>query len=135
MLLNGINPAAQSPVSYTLQYHEEDACVHVKVDALLTPELAGEISGAAAVIMNEKKCVRLLNDLREGQIPSSTVKLWSISNTVQQSGLSRQIRRAVLVKTISPKLQFLQNTMTNRGHQMRIFDDLGAAREWLQEIS
>ncbi len=119
-------------MSYTITYSETEEIVRIKLEGRLTPGIAEEIAMQAAILMEEKACSHLLNDLRQAEIPTSGLQLFEISSKVRSSRLPRSGRRAILVNEITPDLEFFQTTFKNRGHMMRIFTDPEVALGWLK---
>ncbi len=102
--------------------------VHEKLDAAVAKAMAADL----AQLVREHGCRRFLNDLREAQVTSSTLELYSIPRIMKGAGLPGSTKRALVVAEITPDFVFLETASVNAGNQVKLFTDPEAALAWLK---
>jgi hypothetical protein len=118
-------------MSHELHYDSDADCVILRVEGTVTMDLIREIAPQAARMCEETGCRRLLNDMRSTTINISFVELFGSPTAMDESGVSRTIKRALLVPAAFEESQFLENVTRNRGHDLMVFRDIEEAKRWL----
>lgn len=118
-------------MSHELYYDSDIDCVILRVQGEVTMGSIRKIAPQAGSMCAEKGCNRLLNDMSEATINISVVNLFDSPGTMDESGVSRTIKRALVVPPDFKEFRFLENVTRNRGHNLMVFKDIEEARKWL----
>ncbi|MDO9171154.1 MAG: hypothetical protein Q7W29_04905 [bacterium] len=119
-------------MNFELWYDEDQDIIRGRVHGKLDAAVAKGVAGELAPLVRKHGCHRFLNDLREAQVTSSTLDLYSIPRVVKEAGVSGGIKRALVVTEITPDFDFLETTSVNVGNQVKLFTDPEAALAWLK---
>jgi hypothetical protein len=125
-------------MSYELSYDSDMDCVILRIQGKMTIELIREIAPKVASMFEKTNCRRLLNDMSATTIDISIEQLYNSPKIMDKSGIMRNTCRALVVPSSFEESEFLENTTINRGHNLKIFKDIEAAKKWLfdeQQVS
>ncbi len=119
--------------SVTFSYNSDHGCVVVTYGADFRMHQAPSYYAKLKAFMEHHVCDRCLLDARgRDHVPPSDPEIMLKAHEAYvQLGLPRSWRRAMLVDSIGAGHQFWEDSMTNRGHVVRLFTDPQAAFEWL----
>jgi hypothetical protein len=84
-----------------------------------------------ARICAERECRRFLNDMRKTEIDFSFVDLFESPKVMDESGVTRTVKRALVVPVAFEEAEFLETVTRNRGHNLMVFRDIKEAKRWL----
>ena len=118
-------------MKYEISYSEEKKLVMGKVDGYFDLSLVSEMAGKMAKLNQEKDCGRILTDLRDAEITSSTMEICRMPKAMSDAGLPRMCMIALLIREVKPDYRFLETVSMNHGQQVELFNDMGAAMAWL----
>ncbi len=118
-------------MSYTLRYDSDIHCMFLRVKGKVTIELIGEIAPEVGRMSTETGCFRLLNDMSETTIDIATLELFDSPKIMDDSHVSRAIKRALVVPPTFKEPRFLENVSRNRGHNLKVFKNIEEAKKWL----
>ncbi len=118
-------------MSYELQYDSKIDCVILRIQDIVTLEVIRMIAPEVARMCEETGCRRLLNDMSTATINISFLDLYKSPKTMDESGVSRKTKRALVVPPAFDEPDFLENLTRNRGHDLKIFKDIKEAKQWL----
>jgi len=69
--------------------------------------------------------------MRSATINISVAGLFYSPKAMDESGVSRTIKRALLVPAAFEESEFLETVTRNRGHNLKVFRDIEEAKRWL----
>lgn len=120
-------------MSHDLTYQPDIDCVILRIQGRVTIELIGEIAPLVASMLEKTNCRRLLNDMSKATIDVSIAALFNSPNIMDESGVMRITKRALVVPPSFDEAEFLENVTRNRGHNLMIFKNIEEAEKWLME--
>jgi hypothetical protein len=120
-------------MSHELLYDSDDDCVILRVKGRVTMALVRELAPQVATLFEENSCRRLLNDMSAATIDMSVADLYGSPEVMDESGVMRGTRRALVVSPDFDDDRFLENVSRNRGHNLMIFKSVDEAKVWLLE--
>lgn len=118
-------------MSHNLTYDSETGCVILRIQGRVTMKLIQELAPQVARMFRETKCQRFLNDMSTAVIDVSFMDVYGSPKAMDESGITRDIRRALVVPSDFKQSEFLETVTRNRGHDLRIFTDVDEAKRWL----
>ena len=118
-------------MSHELSYDSDIDCVILRVKSEVTLELVRELAPLVASMFEETNCRRLLNDMSGATIDISVTKLFNSPQIMDEAGVMRNTKRALVVPQSFDESAFLENVTRNRGHNLMIFKDVEEAKRWL----
>jgi hypothetical protein len=120
-------------MSHELLYDSDDDCVILRVKGRVTIALIRELAPQVAALFDKNKCRRLLNDMSAANIDISVADMYGSPEVMDESGVMRGTRRALVVPPDFNDERFLENVSRNRGHNLMIFKSVDEAKVWLLE--
>ena len=118
-------------MSHKLYYDSDIDCVILRVQGEVTMDFIREVAPQVGSMCAEKGCNRLLNDMSEATINVSFTDLFGSPKAMDESRVSRTIKRALVVPPAFEESRFLENVTRNRGHNLMVFKDIEEATKWL----
>jgi uncharacterized protein (UPF0276 family) len=119
-------------MGFELHYDRESDLIIGKVSGSFDAATAQAVAAKLAAMIQDTGCGRLLNDLTEAAITSSTFDIYSIPRIVSKSGIPISCKRAILIAGSPEDFHFLETASVNVGQQIRMFSDRERALEWLR---
>ncbi len=119
-------------MNFELSYDEDLDIIRGRLYGKLDAAVAKAVATDLAQLVRKHGCHRFLHDLREAQVTSSTLDLYSIPRIVKEAGVSGGIKRALVVAEITQDFDFLETASVNAGNQVKLFTDSEAALAWLK---
>ncbi len=127
-----------------VSYNADEDCVHVSIKGVVDLARAQQCAREVIEQLRAHKCLRLLNDMRQASIKLSTMDIYEfpawLEERLEEAGVSRHVRRAILVARDFNDYEFYETVSRNHGHLLEvfadskvtgIFHDLAEADEWL----
>jgi len=127
-------------MAYKVAYNPDEDCVHGSiegdVDLVMVRRYAKEIMKQ----LSAHNCLRFLNDVRKASVKLSTVDIYDLPAWIEEAGMNRSCKRALLVARDFNDYEFFETVSRNHGHLVKvfadsnntgIFHDIAKAREWL----
>ena len=110
-----------------------EACVWGNTGLAELKEMVQEI----APTVKETGCFFILTDLRAAQISLSTLDLYYLPGAISEimSGSNVKtysVKRAFVISEKMKFFHFYEDVSLNRGHLIKLFYDIDAARKWLK---
>lgn len=118
-------------MTYELSYDRERDLILGKVEGEIDSELVKKMAAEFAELVFSTGCQRLLNDLRKAHISGDAFDIYGMPRTVERHGVPFTCRRAWLVSGLSENFKFFETVSVNACQQVRVFNDLELALEWL----
>ena len=118
-------------MKYTVSYDKEKDSIMVVVEGELAMTLLQDMAAEVAQIIKQHNCSRVLNDLRNAKSTKRTIDIYNMPETVKRIGVTQICKRALVVGNKGSDFHFLETVFINQGHQVRMFEDMEDAKEWL----
>jgi hypothetical protein len=118
-------------MNYNLTYDDQLNIIKGHFDGVITQE---SLQAAFIVFMNfmqEKKCNRILNDIRDAIFDLSTLDLYYLPKYLSKIEYPHLSKRAIVVNAIDDSLRFWETVLVNSSWSVKIFTDPEEAIEWL----
>ena len=118
-------------MSYSLRHDQDDNCIVLTFDGTVDVDIIKEAAPEVARMSEETGCHLLLNDMSKATIDMSMMDVFSSPRVMDESNISRTMKRALIVPPDFSDAHFLETVTRNRGHDLMVFQDIEKAREWL----
>lgn len=118
-------------MSFNILHDPTTNCVILTFHETVTMEKIREAAPLVAQFCEEKKCFRILNDMSSARIQISIVDVFQSPAIMDNSGITRITKRALVVPPDFDKSEFLETVTRNRGHDLMVFNDIEKAKQWL----
>ena len=119
-------------MSFTVDYDLDNDCILVHVKGHFDPSVLHRIAEQVAVFVRVHHCLRVLNDLTQAKLTPGVADVYDMPTQAAKAGIENQLKRALLVKVVSPQIEFLETVFMNQGHLVKVFTDRNAALAWLR---
>jgi len=116
---------------YSVEYDEKTNCIYVSVDGELNLSLFDSMAAEVARCLSECGCRRILNDLRKARLTKSVADVYSMPERAMKVGITRAVKRALVISGAISKFHFLETVFINQGNIVRLFNSIEEARLWL----
>ena len=87
----------------------------------------------AKPILEEHGSTKVLFDIHEAKIVSTTLETFYTAAEPETWGWKRNYKAAVVYSEITEDAKFLETVGVNRGILMKIFDNIDEAKSWLSD--
>jgi hypothetical protein len=87
--------------------------------------------GPARPILEEQGSTKVLFDIRDAEILADTIETFYAAADPQSWGWKREYAAAVVYAEITENARFLETVGLNRGIQIKVFEKLEEAKDWL----
>jgi hypothetical protein len=127
-------------MTYQVVYDPDEDCVHGRIEGQVDLALVHEYAKEIIRQLSAHNCLRFLNDMRQASVTLSTVDIYDLPAWIEEAGMDRSCKRALLVAKDFDDYLFFETVSRNHGHlvevfadpsQTAIFRDIGEARAWL----
>ena len=119
-------------MTHKLVYNPDSGCIELTVEGLFNMERLKRLAPEVARLSEESGCQCILNDMSGATIEVSLTDVYSSPQQMDNSGISRSTRRALVIPPNFDQASFLETVTRNRGHNLKVFTDRQRALEWLQ---
>ena len=116
---------------HTLRYDQEHGFVHVTFTGTVDLRVIQEVAPQVARLCGENNCHRILNDMSRAHIGITVMEAFDSPAIMEQSHISRSIRRALILPPDFTESRFLETISQNRGHNLKVFSSAADAQDWL----
>jgi len=120
-------------MEYTIEFDEVKELCNVHVTGRVKrPEDSQVLQKLARDLGIEHGCQRFLYDMRQAEIIGGTLETYTVGTVPVDTDHTQMRQRIALVYAgdlTDPK--FMETVAVNRGYQVRVFDNLENALEWL----
>ena len=89
--------------------------------------------GPAQPVLEEQGSSRILFDIRDAEIATSTIETFYTAADPESWGWKRDYKATVVYSEITEDALFLETVGVNRGIQIKVFDDIDEAISWLSK--
>lgn len=127
-------------MAYEVTYDPDEDCVHGRIEGQVDLALVHEYAREIIKQLRAHNCLRFLNDMRAAWGRLSTVDIYDLPAWIEEAGMDRSCRRALLVARDFNDYDFFETVSRNHGQlvgvfadtrKTRIFRDIAEARAWL----
>ncbi len=118
-------------MSYSIEYNKKKKCIYVAVEGVLELALFERMASEIAKIIKDRDCGKIINDLRNAVPPESSADIYFMPERALNAGVSRAIKRALVVSGSVEDYKFLRTVFVNQGNVVRLFDSIDDAEQWL----
>ena len=119
-------------MTHKLAYNPESDCIELTVEGTFTMERLKRIAPEVAQLSEQSGCLNILNDMSGANIEISLAEVYSSPQEMDNSGITRTTRRALVVPPDFNQAAFLETVTRNRGHNLKVFTSREEALGWLQ---
>jgi len=115
----------------SIVYDQNHNCLIGKFIGDLEAKHVNEYGQEILKMVKIHDCKRFLNDLREADIKLSITDLYFASIEAMMGEFNRTWKRALVVKKMTQEIEFYEITASNKGLNLKVFDNYDQALEWL----
>lgn len=119
-------------MSHKLEYNPDTDCIELTVLGTFDMERLRRLAAEVASLSEQSGCTCILNDMSDATIAVSLTDAYHSPQEMDQAGISRATRRALVVPPDFAQADFLETVTRNRGHNLRVFHDREGALAWLR---
>lgn len=117
-----------------VEFEEGLNIVSGRISGDLTKEIAKSYLTQVGEVAAERRCERVLTDVRNASLMATEEDMQSLSKELAQIGLSSSYRRAIVLSDDVSGYKVWENHCFTAGHKnLRLFVDCDLAKEWLSE--
>jgi hypothetical protein len=127
-------------MTYQVIYDPQEDYVHARIEGALDLAFVHQYTREIIEQLRTYHCLRFLNDMRQASVTLSTVEIYDLPAWIEEAGMDRSCKRALLVASDFDDYVFFETVSRNHGHlvevfadsqQTGIFRDIAEARVWL----
>jgi hypothetical protein len=123
----GQEPDGRTVMAYTVGYNAEEDYVWGRIDGVVDLDTAHRYAREIIKQLSAHNCLRFLNDMRQASVQLSTLDIYDlpawIEEAVQEAGVSRACKRALVVASDFNEYKFFETVSRNHGHLVEVFTD------------
>jgi hypothetical protein len=125
-------------MAYSVEYDPTEEIIVAKITGKTNLADLREVLLIIIQLVKQRKCFRVLTDLREAKVNASVVEMYNlpgeITNLIKENNLNfHAIKRAFVAPKDKGHLDFYETVSRNRSHNVRLFYDLEEAKIWIHE--
>jgi len=118
-------------MSFAVKYDKDTDCILVTVKGNFNLSILPLLAAEVKQLIHDNSCIHILSDFRHAHLTDSLANTYKMPDVALNSGICRNIKRALVVKEIEQNFRFLETVFVNRGNVVKLFDNLNEARNWL----
>ncbi|MCK5131565.1 MAG: hypothetical protein KAR40_05375 [Candidatus Sabulitectum sp.] len=122
-------------MSYSIGFDKKIDCIIVTVAGDFHLSAMQSLAAEVAKHLNEHGCRCILNDLRNAALSEPSSATYKMPEAALKAGVSRHIKRALVVSDLSSDFRFLETVFVNQGNIVKLFVDIDEARSWISPKS
>lgn len=122
-------------MTWHVDYLADEQAIVVEFSGAVSMEDLKATCIQCIAVAREHATYAILADAREMRLTAQTTELYHLPDTVEEQGLTRHYRVAMVISDDSNQKEsftFFETVFVNRGFQMRLFSERCAALEWLR---
>lgn len=122
-------------MTWQVDYLTEQQVVAATVSATVGIQEITEMVARGLVVAAERATGAILIDARQMKLDALTTELYRLPEIVEELGLTRSHRVAVVIADDSEQMDsflFVETVFFNRGFPVRLFTEVTAALKWLK---
>lgn len=116
---------------YSVEYDKKTDCIYVSVEGEFNLSSFNSMAADVAQCLSECGCRRILNDLRHARLMGSIVDIYSMPERAMKVGITRAVKRALVISGTFSRFHFLETVFINQGNIVRLFNSIDDAKRWL----
>ena len=118
-------------MSFCVKYDKNTDYIQVTVNGNFNLSILPLLAAEVRLLIDQESCIHILTDFRDAQLIDSLTNTYKMPDSALNSGICRNIKRALVVKEIEQNFRFLETVFVNRGNVVKLFDNMDEARNWL----
>jgi hypothetical protein len=118
-------------MSYSIKFNPDTDCIVLIFEHNVTMKSLKEAALRAGQMFEETRCNRILNDRSAATMDLSFMEIFSSPAITDEAKIARTAKRALLLPSNFQDASFLENVSQNKGHHLKVFNDLESAEKWL----
>lgn len=118
-------------MSYHIEYREERGYIYVVFDGFLDIHVFQSMAREVGRLIQDTGCDRILSDMRKSTLDEGVGDVYFMPKQALAAGVSRSVRRALVVSAPVSDYCFLETVFVNQGNVVKVFEDFGEAEKWL----
>jgi len=118
-------------VPYTIQHLPDKGYTLVMFERQVTVEIALEMMVELLDVANNQNSSRFLVDHRGVPVMASTIDTFELPGRLAKIGFAPEHRLAIVYSRNESDHKFLETVSQNRGLQIKAFEDINEAENWL----
>ena len=119
-------------MSYSVKYDKDTDIVLVVIEGDFDLTLLKSMAAEVAHCLKDNDCKRVLSDMRSAKLLNCVTDIYRMPECASAAGISRAIKRALVVNTITDNYHFLETVFINMANEVMLFTDVDKAMEWLR---
>jgi len=121
---------------FSLKFNADSGICEIIISGVFDPPLNEEIKDAAQEIILKHDCYRFIIDCREANLRLPTLLIYKAPSEIRKrlseiKFPAHKVKRAFVVNNDFKDFSFIETVSTNRGLQVKVFQDMNQAIEWL----
>ena len=118
-------------MAFTIKYDKDKDCILIKIQGELNLSLLQQLASKVSVMIKQVGCNRVLNDLRKAKLEENAIDIYSMPEKARNSGVHMMCKRALVAGRRIHEFKFLETVFLNQGHQVKMFEEVDDAWDWL----
>ena len=114
-----------------LTYDSQHDCLVQEFVGVVDEDLIKQQVKLVVAASKEHNCKRLLNDMRQAELGLSIVEIHEIPKFLENEGVDRSWKRAVVFSKDFRDYHFYENVAFNIGFTVKVFTDRQKSLDWL----
>ena len=115
----------------SIKFEKKLDCICINVQGVLDLNVLRAMAAEVAGLVAQNSCRFVLNDMRQAMLSNGIYEVCKMPQAARAQGLEQATKRALVVPENAPEFNFLETVFVNKGHVVRLFTDLDAAKKWL----
>jgi len=116
---------------FDVHYDDEHDCLIGSYSGEMSLEAVDEYAAAVSAESARHTCKLFMNDMRNAKLAFSATEIYRLPGILDAAGFDRTWKRAVVALDYLPDYRFFETVARNRGYQVRIFQNVDEAIDWL----
>ena len=122
--------------AFKVKYDGSIDCIRTHLEGELNRTIVGAFFSEVARVARANQCNRILSDLRNAIVGASLLDIYEEAGLLQERGIRRTDRRAVVVSRDDGAYSFWETACFNQGFDnVRIFHDYDEAENWVTKAA
>jgi len=116
---------------HSIEYDDKLKFLKLTVTGELNLETLRNMANSVSKMAGKTGCMKILSDLRNANPSEKVFEIYKMPISATESGITKSIKRALVVGNKSEEFRFLETVFVNQGHQAKMFKIVDDAIGWL----
>jgi hypothetical protein len=117
---------------YHMWYDPKDECVVARMSGEVGLPLVQAVLSEEVILAERNHCTRILYDMRSADPHLSEADISQVPKLASEAGVKLWFKEAIVANGHRAELSYLQAVSEHEGQEVRVFDTVSAARNWLR---